>query len=635
MEHESFEDKEVAKLMNDSFINIKVDREEMPEIDHLYMTVCQAMTGRGGWPLTILMTPRKDPFFAGTYFPKNSSNGNPGLIQLIPSIVNAWSTKRVEVNKTIDNIYKYLIEINTSTQGDKWDEIMIHDLYDKYKITFDSDFGGFGDSPKFPSPHNLIFLLRYSYLYGDAYALKMVEKTLEQMRLGGIFDHIGFGFHRYSTDKRWFLPHFEKMLYDQAMLSIAFLEAYQFTGKKTYAKTAKEIFTYVLRDMTDKRGGFYSAEDADSDAEEGAFYLWKMGEITSLLGKKNGNIFASVYGLMNDGNFKDEATGMKNGKNILFIKSNRKNLAKKFRIRLDFLDKVIKDSRKILYDERKRRNHPLKDDKILTDWNGLMIAALSIGGLILNDKTYTNAAKKAADFVLQNLQTNSGKLKKAYRNKSSNLNGCLDDYSFMIWGLLNLYENSFDIKYLERAIALMSIMKKDFIDENGGFFISSKEQNNFIIRSKSIHDGAIPSGNSVAIMNLYRLGRITGNRKWSNLATKSLKTLTEQAKKFPTSFSFMFCGFMFEQENPRELLIVANSLDSETKDSIKMFRSKYLPNTVILLKTPFNEKGLIKISPWIKEHFAINGKPTFYVCKNFSCARPTTNIKSALNLLTG
>ncbi|HIF83525.1 MAG TPA: thioredoxin domain-containing protein, partial [Candidatus Marinimicrobia bacterium] len=386
MEHESFEDSTVAAQMNKYFVSIKVDREEMPEVDHLYMSVCQAMTGRGGWPLTIVMTPDKDPFFAGTYFPKQGRGKRPGMLQLIPSLANAWSTKQGEIIKTIDRVQSYLTQVNTSSQGEEWDEGMIQDAFSQYASRFDPDFGGFGKAPKFPSPHNLIFLLRYSKLFGVATGKTMVEKTLHQMRLGGVFDHIGLGFHRYSTDKRWFLPHFEKMLYDQAMISMAFLETYQLTNNENYAKVAREIFTYVLRDMTDKDGGFYSAEDADSEGEEGIFYIWTQEELVEILGEDDGLKLAKTFGFIDGGNFFEEAGGQTTGNNIPYFQDDRETLAKNVDMSLDDFNAFIEKSREKLFKVREKRIHPLKDDKILTDWNGLMIAALSQGGQVLGDE---------------------------------------------------------------------------------------------------------------------------------------------------------------------------------------------------------------------------------------------------------
>jgi len=634
MNDESFEDSTVAELMNQNFVNIKVDREEMPEIDHLYMSVCQAMTGRGGWPLTIVMTPQKEPFFAGTYFPKNGQAQKPGMVQLIPSIANAWSTKQEEIRDSIDKIQNYLTHINTSVPGGEWDGAMIQGAFNQYASRFDPDFGGFGKSPKFPSAHNLIFLIRYSRLYNNPTALKMIKTTLNYMRLGGIFDQIGLGFHRYSTDKRWLLPHFEKMLYDQAMLSMAYLEAYHLTRNIDYANVAREIFTYVLRDMTDKEGGFFSAEDADSEGKEGTFYFWTKKELVEILGEKNGKIMAEVYGFLEMGNFHDEATAQTTGKNIPYLQDNRNALAKEFDITLNELNEIIENSRTKLFDVRQDRVHPQKDDKILTDWNGLMIAAFALGGQILNEPEYTNAAKKAAEFVHKKLRNKNSKLFKSYRNGKSGLSPHLDDYSFMVWGLLNLYEGTFNVEYLSRALELTKVMNENFSDENGGFFIGSKDAEKLMVRAKFSYDSAIPSGNSVAVMNLFRLSKMTGNKKWTNLAEKTLKAFTDEAKQTPTGFAHMLTGFMFDLKEPKEVVVVANSYNSKTKKLVQKLKDNYCPNKVIIFKDLSDPKRLEEIAPWISDYSVIDNKPTYYICENFTCKRPTTNIKTVLNYLS-
>lgn len=634
MEHESFEDSTVAELMNENFVNIKVDREEMPEVDHLYMSVCQAMTGRGGWPLTIIMTPDKEPFFAGTYFPKTGQGKRPGMLQLIPSLANAWETKQEEIKKSIAKIQDYLIQINTSTPGEEWDETMIKDAFTHFASSYDPDYGGFGRAPKFPSPHNLILLLRYGKLYNDTNALKMVDTTLHYMRLGGMFDQIGLGFHRYSTDKRWLLPHFEKMLYDQAMLSLAYIEAYHIMGNESHASVAREIFTYVLREMTHEDGGFFSAEDADSEGEEGTFYVWTKNELVEVLGKKNGEIMAKVYGFTDSGNFHDEATGQTTGKNIPFLSLQpQKDLIKKLDIKADKLDDIINESREKLFRKRESRIHPLKDDKILTDWNGLMIASLARAGQILNDEEYINKAEKAAKFVNDNLTNKEGKLIKRYRLGEAGLQPHLDDYSFMIWGLLNLYEATFKTEYFSRAINFMEIMVQDFSDESGGFYIGSKDAEKLMVRAKDSFDSAIPSGNSVAAMNLFRLGKMTGNTKWTELGDKTLKAFTEQAKQSPNGFSHMLTAFMFNQKYSRELVIVSNGLDERTEDAMRKIKDTYAPNMVTLFKDMSEPSPLEKIAPWTEAHSLMDNKPTFYLCEDFSCKRPTTNIKTVLNYL--
>ena len=633
MEHESFEDSTVAAQMNEYFVSIKVDREEMPEVDHLYMSVCQAMTGRGGWPLTIVMTPDKEPFFAGTYFPKQGRGQRPGMLQIIPSLANAWSLKQTEIRGSINKIKDYLVQINTSVPGDEWEETMIKEAFTQYASRFDPDYGGFGKAPKFPSPHNLILLLRYSKLYDEPTALNMVETTLHYMRLGGVFDHIGLGFHRYSTDKRWFLPHFEKMLYDQAMLSMAYLEAYQLTGNEKYAQVAREIFTYVLRDMTHKEGGFYSAEDADSEGEEGVFYIWSKEELIEILGPEDGSRMAKIFGFSDNGNFRDEASGKSTGNNIPYLPRNKDELAKKSGMSLDEFDGFVEMSRQQLFDVREKRIHPLKDDKILTDWNGLMIAALALGGQVLNEPDYITAAERAAEFVEKNLRDKKGRLMKRYRLGKAGLSPHLDDYSFMVWGLLNLYEATFDTEYLTRAIEFTDIMNKDFSDENGGFFIGSKDAEKLMVRAKDSYDGAIPSGNSVAVMNLFRLSKITGSTQWVDLADKALKAFTKQARNSPTGFAHMLTGFMFDLKDPKELVIVADGKTPETQELIQQIRGNYSPNKVVLFKDMSDPDPLTEIASWTKTHSMMDGKPTFYVCENFSCKRPTTNIKTVLNYL--
>tara|TARA_S200000501_G_scaffold52516_1_gene42614 strand:- start:480 stop:1850 length:1371 start_codon:yes stop_codon:yes gene_type:complete len=454
------------------------------------------------------------------------------------------------------------------------------------------------------------------------------------MRLGGMFDQIGLGFHRYSTDKRWLLPHFEKMLYDQAMLSLAYIEAYHLMDNESYASVAREIFTYVLRDMTHEDGGFYSAEDADSEGEEGTFYVWTENELVDILGKENGKIMAKVYGFKDSGNFHDEATGQATGKNIPFLSLQpQKDLIKKLDIKADKLDKIINESREKLFKVRETRIHPLKDDKILTDWNGLMIASLARAGQILNDEEYINAAKKAAEFVNENLTNKEGKLIKRYRLGSAGLQPHIDDYSFMIWGLLNLYEATFKTVYFSRAIDLMEIMVEDFSDEDGGFYIGSKDAEKLMVRAKDSFDSAIPSGNSVAAMNLFRLGKMTGNTKWTRLGEKTLKAFTEQAKQSPNGFSFMLTAFMFNQKNSKELVIVSNGLDEKTEDAIKRVKDTYAPNMVTLFKDMSKPSLLEKIAPWTEAHSLMDNKPTFYLCEDFSCKRPTTNIKTVLNYL--
>ena len=633
MERESFEDLSVAKQMNSVFINIKVDREEMPEVDHLYMSVCQAMTGHGGWPLTIVMTPNKEPFFSGTYFPKNAKRGNPGLLQLIPSLNNAWMYKQSEIQDSIRKIENYLIKINSSSQGENLGENIIHSAASELQNRFDHENGGFGGAPKFPSSHNLIFLIKYSFNYNNSEILSMVEKTLKKMRQGGIFDHIGLGFHRYSTDKKWFLPHFEKMLYDQAMNSMAYIEAYHLTKNEEYAEIAEEIFTYVLRDLKHDRGGYFSAEDADSEGEEGTFYLWTEQELLKILGDKDGKIISKIYGFSANGNFIDEASRKRNGGNIPYLSKSKSLLAKEIKVDLDELNRIIDSSRKKLFEKRKERTHPLKDDKILTDWNGLMIASLAQGGMVLNNRRFIKEAIDAANFTHKYLQKSNGRLVKRYRQGHSGLDPHINDYAFLIWGLINLYEATFKTIYLTRALKLAEVMVKDFYDENGGFFIGSKNAEKLIIRAKDYYDGAIPSGNSAAIHSLLKLGKITRNIDWINIAHKTFKAFSNQAKNNPAGFTYMLTGLLFELKSNKELIVVIDKNKHECKRILKEFKKEFHPNLIIIVKD-INDKAIVEdIAPWIDSYMVINNKPTYFVCTNFTCKQPTNDIKTALNLL--
>ena len=626
MEEESFEDEQVAQLLNDNFISIKVDREERPEIDHLYMTVCQAMTGKGGWPLTIIMTPDKYPFFAGTYFPKKGRMGRPGMIELLPAISDAWVNKKDELIQSANQIKKYLIDSNNKELGDQLNQSILTNTNSQFINRYDKTHGGFGTKPKFPSPHNLIYLLRYHNMSGDKTSLLMVEKTLQEMRLGGIFDHVGFGFHRYSTDTEWILPHFEKMLYDQAMLTLAYTEAYQITNNQLYKDTAEEILYYVQRNMTDKRGGFYSAEDADSEGEEGLFYLWTIDEIKNILSNVESELLINTYGLNKEGNYDDEATGNRTEKNILYLKEPINNIELKNR-----LNQIIKK----LYQARKKRIHPLKDDKILTDWNGLMIAAYAKAGDVFNSDDYIQQAEKSAQFILKNLTDNNGRLLKRYRDGNAGVDAHLDDYAFFIWGLLELYEATFNVTYLSEAIQLSNIMVDEFWDvTNGGFFLGGEKSEKLIVRAKTGYDGAMPSGNSVAAMNCSKLNRITGETKWAEISDKIFITFSNEIQQTPSGYASMVNAFLFNTDNPKEIVIVGSGKDSDTISAIEKIKSEYVPNKVIIFKDTDDE--LNKLSPlakWTVTQETIDEKTTYYICQDFACKIPTTDLNLALKFI--
>ena len=626
MAHESFEDEEVAHLLNENFISIKVDREELPEIDHVYMSVCQAMTGRGGWPLTIIMTPDKEPFFAGTYFPKNGRLGRPGMMELLPSIADAWKNRRAELVQSAEKINEYLVKSNAKELGTPLSKAILKETYSQFVNRYDKNHGGFGTQPKFPSPHNLVYLLRYHHMTDDKIALKMVEKTLQEMRLGGIFDHVGYGFHRYSTDKEWLVPHFEKMLYDQAMLVMAYTEAFQITGKPEYKETAEEILTYVQRDMTDAKGGFYSAEDADSEGEEGLFYVWTIQELQSIIGEEDTQFIQNMFNLTPEGNFKDEASGQSIGNNIFHLKtpiSNSKDLKKSSQIR------------EKLFHVREKRIHPLKDDKILTDWNGLMIAAMAKAGVAFQDNMLIESAEKSTKFIINNLMDKNGRLQKRYRKGKSGLDAHLDDYAFFVWGLLELYEATFKIEYLKNAIQLSDIMVSEFWNESsGGFYLGSDQTEKLIVRAMTGYDGAIPSGNSIAAMNLLKLTRITGEIKWAEMADKTFKVFSNEINRVPSGYTSMVTAFLFEYDHPKEIVVVGSGSDPATQDALIRLKSEYVPGKILLFKD--TDKLFPDLSPlakWTATQETIDDKVTFYVCQDFSCKIPTTDIKQALTFI--
>ncbi|MDH5715699.1 MAG: thioredoxin domain-containing protein, partial [Candidatus Aminicenantes bacterium] len=428
MEKESFEDPEIASMMNEAFICIKVDREERPDIDRIYMTVCQMMTGSGGWPLTIIMTPDKKPFFAATYIPRPSRLGRLGMMELIPRIQELWKSKKGEVMSSAEQITQHLTQISIHAAGEPLGEAALEMAYRRLSRVFDERYGGFGRAPKFPTPHNLTFLLRYWKRTGEQKALRMVEKTLQSMRLGGIYDHVGFGFHRYSTDSRWLLPHFEKMLYDQALLVMAYTEAYQATRKEEYRHTVREILDYVMRDMTAPEGGFYSAEDAESEGEEGKFYLWTEEEIRQLLPGEESDLIVRIFNIEKDGNFAEEATGRRTGSNILYLRKSLHETASDMKISPEELERDFQKARQKLFAARHKRVHPHKDDKILTDWNGLMIAALARASSAFDEPQYAEATRRAADFILARMRDSKGKLYHRYRDGETAIPAYLDDY---------------------------------------------------------------------------------------------------------------------------------------------------------------------------------------------------------------
>ncbi|SES86338.1 hypothetical protein SAMN04488587_1339 [Methanococcoides vulcani] len=636
MEKESFEHQDLADLMNNNFVSIKVDREERPDIDAVYMEVCQAMNGNGGWPLTIIMTPEKVPFVAATYMPKESIPGHIGLMELLPQINEIWTKEHHKIEEQTSMIVSHFSEQTAQKPMGKGiiGDNVLYLAFKHLEDTFDEENGGFGNEPKFPSPHNLMYLLRYWNRSGDERALEIVEKTLSAMRSGGIYDHIGFGFHRYSTDSTWLIPHFEKMLYDQGMLAIAYSEAYQATGKTEYAGTIREIFEYIERDMASPKGGFYCAEDADSEGVEGKFYVWDTNEIREILEEANAELFIDHFNMEKSGNFLDESTRRPTGKNILHIKASPDEIAHKHNIDIEELENSIEKSRQKLFEVREKRVHPSKDDKILTDWNGLMIASLAIASRALGEKRYENLAKRCADFILTSTYMRTGSLSHLCSERTETP-AFLEDHAFLIWGLIELYEATFETSYLNTALKLNEYLLDNYWDiENGGFYQTANTSESLLFRKKEVYDGAIPSGNSVAFSNLIRLGRMTGNTELEKKAYEIMKTFSGTVSTIPIGYTQFLSGVNFIL-GPSSEVVIAGDLNSEdTKLMLSHLHKEYLPNKVVMFKAPGNEGNAItRIAEYTENLIMKDGKATAYVCKDLSCKEPTTDPEKMMQLL--
>lgn len=606
MERESFEDIEVADYLNKHFVSIKVDREERPDVDTIYMNVCQALTGSGGWPLTVIMTHDQKPFFAGTYFPKNDRMGMQGLMTILKAINNEWTNNRKLILESGDKITEY-ISNNRKPSMVGISEDILDQAFFSFEQYFDPTYGGFGHAPKFPTPHNLMFLLRYWKHTDNPKALQMVEKTLDSMYKGGIYDHVGFGFCRYSTDNKWLVPHFEKMLYDNALLAINYLETYKATKKEKYGAIARDILTYILRDMTSTEGGFYCAEDADSEGIEGKFYLLDLEEIYSVLGEEEGRAFASFYNITSKGNFE--------GKNIPNLINNN----------LPYENvNAVKASRDKLFNHREKRIHPLKDDKILTSWNGLMISAFAIAGRVLNERKYTQAAINAVNFILNNLIRDDRRLISRYREGEANHPAYLEDYAFFILGLIELYETTYTPDYLKKAISFSDDLLELFWDENsGGFFIYGNDSEQLLTRPKEVYDGAIPSGNSVSALNFMRLSRLTGKFEYEERAQQIFRIFSDSISAQPISYSYSLMALLFGYSKGQEIIISTDTIE-KAKPFTDIINEKFSPFSVSMVYSAGDET-LAEISPFLESYKTTPGKAAVYVCEKHSCKAPVTD----------
>jgi len=624
MEHESFDDPEIAKMMNDTFVNIKVDREERPDIDHIYMTVCQVMTGSGGWPLTVLLTPDKKPFFAGTYFPKESSGNRVGIKDIINRTRDIWDKHYNELLASADEILEQINFVRESGNLGEINDNLIKKCFYELAGTFDDVWGGFSKKPKFPIPHNLIFLLNFYHQFHNEEAKSMAIFTLQKMKMGGMYDHIGFGFHRYSTDQEWLVPHFEKMLYDQALLMMAYVDAYQLTQDEGFAITAKEILQYVNSELLSPEGAFYSAEDADSEGEEGKYYLWNIDEIRkNFIGDVE--LFCQTFNIKEKGNYFDEFRGQFNGNNIIHQKDDLKETSKNLGLDYDeFLSNLNRLKNK-LFEIRKQRVKPNLDDKILTDWNGLMIAAYAKAARVFADEQYLELATNAYLFINTNLTKKDGKLLHRYRNGSSGIEAMIDDYSFLIWGLIEIFKSNNQMEFINKAIELLDICIDDFYDaDRGAFYFASTHSSDLIIRKKEVYDGAVPSGNSVMLSNLLFISKFTNEEKYKSIIDKSISNFAISIAAVPSAYTFYVNTLIEYLKGSTEIVISGND-EKEIDKAFVEISKIYIPSLTVFRVDPQN-----KYPEWLENYKESNSKIKIYICRNYTCSVPFNNIEDAI-----
>ena len=628
MEHESFENPDIARLMNQWFVNIKVDREEHPDLDQVYMNAVTVLSGQGGWPLNVFLTPDLKPFFGGTYFPPQRRGNLPGMNEVLPAVAETWKKKREEVIASAEQLTASLnAQLSHRAPPGKIGVETLQAAFNQAVGSFDASLGGFGQAPKFPRSHELSFLLHYWARTGSAQALEMVTTTLDHVARGGIHDHLGGGFHRYSTDEQWLVPHFEKMLYDQALLARTYLEAYRVTKRADYADVARDIFAYVLRDLRDPRGGFYSAEDADSEGEEGKCYVWTPAEVIHVLGQEEGALFNRFYGVSPSGNFEHSTS-------ILNIEQPLEVFAKLKGFDPSQLAQRLASSRAKLLAARATRIRPHRDDKILTSWNGLMIASLAYGASTLNEPRYLDAASQAAEFIFTALTQDAGLLRR-YRDGEALYHGTLEDYAFFNYGLLELYEASFDPRWLAHAKALTKAMIERFWDDEGsGFFLRDKHDTPLIVRSKDSYDGATPSGNSVAALVLLKLGRLSGDQQLEELGRRALEGVATTVERAPFGYPQLLIAWEFALGPTKEIVIAGDPAAPTTIQMIEAIHESFLPRAVVVLHPPGRDGAAIEaLAPYVKYQGPRQRQSTAYICEHFVCQLPITSAEALRDTL--
>ena len=613
MERESFEDEKIAALMNDLFVNIKVDREERPDLDEIYMNAVQMLTGRGGWPMTVFLTPEGKPFYGGTYFPPEDRYGVPGFPKILQGVANAYREKPQDVERSVEQILAALQRMSLSTESQQpFSSDIIGQSAEQLAQAYDTDHGGLGKAPKFPNVGVYeLFLRHYHHSKGSRF-LEMVTHTLTKMAQGGIYDHLGGGFHRYSVDEKWLVPHFEKMLYDNAQLVRIYAQVYSITGEPLFKQVVDETMNYLMREMLHIEGGFYSTQDADSEGEEGKFFVWTEEEISQILGEEASEIFCRIYDVSEEGNFEE--------KNILHPILTLEQASKFFRRDLKEIESLVSDAKGKLFQEREKRPKPFRDEKILTSWNGLMLSGLAEAIKILPHPSYLEAANRTLDFIFTKM-FRGGHLLHTYKSGTAKILGYLDDYAFLAAGLLDLFEATVNRAHLDRALELAEIMLHEFWDEaGGGFFYTGRSHERLIAQSKPIFDGSIPSGNAVATQVLLRLYHYTGKEDYLKRAEMILRAYYNAMENQPFGFAHMLAALDFYIQKPKEVVLVGDKKDPETAELLTKIHSLYLPNMTLQLASP--DDSLDKISSLLAGKKQFEGKSTVYVCHNFTCSRP-------------
>ncbi len=619
MAHESFENEAIARLMNENFINIKVDREERPDLDQIYMNAVQMMTHHGGWPMTVFLTPEGIPFYGGTYFPPEDRYNMPGFPRVLLSVAEAFRERRDDISNTTSSL---LSELRRVSGGDAKEDLLTTEVlataYQGLVKNFDRVEGGFGGAPKFPPAMALEFLLRTFHRTKNNEALEIVAHTCRKMANGGIYDQLGGGFHRYSTDARWLVPHFEKMLYDNALLSRLYLHYFQASGENWAREVAEGILKYVLREMTNELGGFYSSQDADSEGHEGKFFVWTMAEVEQLLGKEEADLFSAYYNLTTEGNFE--------GQNILNITSSIDEVAAARNVSSQRLSEVIERGKNLLFSEREKRVKPDRDEKILTAWNGLMLTSFSLAGAILRKPEYLETARRNASFILAELRRDD-LLLRTWKDGRARFNAYLEDYAFLVDGLLTLYETSGELRWFEEALQLTKKMVEEFWDETeGGFFFTGQSHEQLIVRAKDYFDNATPSGNSVAAEVLLRIAHFTGNSDFERRALTVLRQVSQSARRYPTGFGRALGVIDFHFSQPKEIVVIVDDIEAEEKLLEEIWKH-YLPNKIITVSQVADSRTR-EFIPLASNRPLVDGKPTAYVCQQRSCQAPVTDPKA-------